>query len=53
MKGLFKLSKSGQAKFQELFFPTAPQSLWRRSLLSTIVKVAQRSDRWLAARAPA
>ncbi|MEJ7596438.1 MAG: ferritin-like domain-containing protein [Kofleriaceae bacterium] len=53
VKGLFKLSQSGQAKFQELFFPTMPQAAWKKSLMSTITRVAQRTDRWLAARAPA
>jgi len=53
IKGLFKMSRSGQDKFQELFFPTTAQPPWKKTLLSTIVKVATRTDRWLADRAPA
>ncbi|HEU0029163.1 MAG TPA: ferritin-like domain-containing protein [Kofleriaceae bacterium] len=53
IKGLFKMSKQGQDAFQELFFPSKPQSFLQRTLLSTIVKVSQRTDAWLAARAPA
>ena len=50
VKGLFKMSRAGQDKFQELFFPTGPQAPWKRSLLGTMMKVAQRTDRWLAER---
>ena len=50
IKGLFKVSRAGQDRFQELFFPTKPQSPWKRTLLGTMVKVAQRTDRWLAER---
>jgi hypothetical protein len=53
IKGLFKMSRAGQDKFQELFFPTTPPPPWKRTLLSTIVKVAEHTDRWLANRAPA
>jgi len=50
IKGLFKVSRAGQDRFQELFFPTKPQSPWKRTLLGTMVKLAQRTDRWLAER---
>jgi hypothetical protein len=53
IKGLFKMSRAGQDRFQELFFPTADQAPWKRALMQTFVKAAQRSDRWLASRAPA
>lgn len=50
IKGLFKVSRAGQDRFQELFFPTKPQAAWKRTLLGTMIKVAQRTDRWLAER---
>jgi hypothetical protein len=50
VKGLFKVSRAGQDRFQELFFPTAPQAPWKRTLLQTMIKAAQRTDRWLAER---
>jgi hypothetical protein len=52
IKGLFKMSRAGQDRFQELFFPSRPPPPWQRTLLSTMVKLAERSDRWLASRAP-
>ncbi|MEO8702595.1 MAG: ferritin-like domain-containing protein [Kofleriaceae bacterium] len=52
IKGLFKMSRKAQDNFQELFFPTETTPEWKKSLLSTIVRVAQRTDRWLADRAP-
>ena len=53
IKGLFKLSKQGQDRFQQLLFPKASPPAWRRALLDAITPAADRSDRWLAARAPA
>jgi len=53
IKGLFKLSKQGQDRFQQLLFPKASPPAWRRALLDAITTAADRSDRWLAARAPA
>lgn len=53
IKGLFKMSRTGQDRFQELFFPTRPPPPWQRALLATLTSVAERSDRWLASRAPA
>jgi hypothetical protein len=52
IKGLFKMSRAGQDQFQELFFPSKPQPPWKRSLLTTLTRVAARTDRWLAERAP-
>jgi hypothetical protein len=53
IKGLFKMSRAGQDRFQELFFPTRPPTPARRALRSAIEAVAVRADRWLARRAPA
>lgn len=53
VKGLFRISRAGQDRFQELFFPSKPPPAWKRALLAGIVDVAQRTDRWLASRAPA
>jgi hypothetical protein len=53
IKGLFKMSRKGQDTFQELFFPTKPQPPWKKSLFEAMVKVAVRTDAWLASRAPA
>jgi hypothetical protein len=50
IKGLFKISRAGQDRFQELFFPTRPQTGWQRALLGTLVKISERTDRWLANR---
>jgi hypothetical protein len=52
IKGLFKMSRKGQDSFQELFFPTSETPAWKKSLLSTMVRFAERTDRWLASRAP-
>ncbi len=52
VKGLFKMSRRGQDRMQELLFPSKPQSTMQRSVMSAIVAFAKRSDRWLAARAP-
>jgi hypothetical protein len=53
IKGLFKMSRTAQDRFQELFFPSKPQPAVMRALRSAIVALARRSDRWLARRAPA
>ena len=53
VKGLFKMSRSGQDKFQAFLFPKQEQPQWQRTLLSALVTAATRADRWLAARAPA
>ena len=53
VKGLFRISRAGQDKFQELFFPPTPPSGWKRTFLAGFVNVARRTDRWLANRAPA
>jgi hypothetical protein len=53
IKGLFRISREAQDRFQELFFPTRPQPQAMRALRSSIAWVAVRADRWLARRAPA
>ncbi len=53
IKGLFKLSKQGQDRVQELLFPKTEAAPWRRKLIDALASAAERSDRWLAARAPA
>jgi hypothetical protein len=50
IKGLFKISRAGQDRFQELFFPSKPPAAWQRALLKGFVRVAERTDRWLANR---
>jgi hypothetical protein len=47
VKGLFKLSRDAQQRFQKLFFPDAAAPAWQRGFLSTMTRVAQASDRWL------
>ncbi len=53
VKGLFKMSRQGQDRLLQLLWPTRPQPAWQRALLAAIVGAADRTDRWLAARAPA
>jgi hypothetical protein len=53
IKGLFRLSRTAQDRFQELMFPTRPPSLAARALRSAMAAVALRTDRWLADRARA
>ncbi len=53
IKGLFKLSKTGQDRFQDFLFPKQTQPPWQRALLGALIDAATRTDRWLASRAPA
>jgi len=53
VKGLFKMSRQGQDRFQRFLFPTGEQPGWQRALLSAVVSAADATDRWLADRAPA
>lgn len=50
IKGLFRMSRKGQDRFQELLFPTKPASPIARWALARIVDAAEASDRWLAER---
>ena len=52
IKGLFQISKRGQDRFEELLYPKAAAPAWRRGLVDAITTAAERSDRWLASRAP-
>jgi hypothetical protein len=53
IKGLFRISRAGQDKFQEFFFPTKPRTPMQKKMFEAIVSVAETTDRWLRARAPA
>ncbi len=50
VKGLFRLSRQSQDRFQEFLFPSRPQPAWLRALASATVALADHTDRWLAAR---
>src|SRR5687768_10818301 len=50
IKGLFRISKRGQERFQEFLFPTKPPSPVSRWLMKAMTRAAEASDRWLAAR---
>ena len=52
IKGLFKMSRSAQDGLQEFLFPTKPQGPFARWAYDAMVRLSERSDRWLAARAP-
>ena len=53
VRGLFKLSREGQDRFQQFLFPRERQPAWQRALLAAVVSAADTTDRWLAERAPA
>lgn len=53
MRGLFKVSKKGQDWFQKFLFAPAKRSPVQARMFDALVTVAQRTDRWLAERAPA
>lgn len=48
IKGLFKISRKGQHRFQQLLFPSADAPQWQQTLLKTMARAAMRTDRWLA-----
>jgi hypothetical protein len=48
VKGLFKMSRAGQDRFQKFLFPTSEQPPWQRALLGAVCKLADRTDRWLS-----
>jgi hypothetical protein len=52
-KGLFRMSRQGQDRFQRFLFPTGDEPAWQRALHTAVVAAASSSDRWLAERAPA
>jgi hypothetical protein len=51
-KGLFRMSRRGQDRFQRFLFPSGDEPAWQRALHTAVVAVAASSDRWLAERAP-
>ncbi len=53
IKGLLRFSRKGQDTFQEFLFPTRPRSAIASRVFSALVSFAEKSDRWLAERAPA
>jgi hypothetical protein len=53
IKGLFKMSKQAQDAFQKFLFPEANQPEWQQRALRGLKRIAEKSDRWLAGRAPA
>ncbi|MFN0252525.1 MAG: ferritin-like domain-containing protein [Kofleriaceae bacterium] len=52
IRGLLKFSRKGQEQLQQFLFPTKPRSAMSSRLYSALVAFAQRSDAWLASRAP-
>ena len=53
IKGLLRFSRKGQEQFQEFLFPTKPRGAFSSRVFSALVSFAEKSDRWLADRAPA
>jgi len=53
IKGLFKMSRKAQDRFQELFFPSKPPGAVQKAVMGVMEKIALRTDRWLVSRAPA
>lgn len=54
-RGLFKISRKGQARVNAFLFPEQAEGngAWRQRTLSALVALAERGDRWLTERAPA
>lgn len=53
IRGLFKVSRKGQDWFQRFLFAPSERSPVQARMFDALVSVAQRTDRWLADRAPA
>jgi len=53
IKGLFRLSRSGQDTLTRILFPDDSSPAWHKGILGAMTRAADRGDRWLAARAPA
>jgi hypothetical protein len=53
IKGLFRMSKTGQDRLTGLLFPGPDAPAWHRRTLAVMTNAATRGDRWLARRAPA
>jgi hypothetical protein len=47
LRGLFRISRAAQDRFQEFFFPTKPRSGVEAKLFDAVVVVAETTDRWL------
>jgi hypothetical protein len=52
-RGLFKMSRAGQDRINRFLFPRedAERPAWQAPMLRALIRVAERGDRWLAARA--
>ncbi len=50
IKGLFKMSRSGQDRFQQFLFPSQEQPGWQRAMLHAVIAFADTTDRWLSSR---
>jgi len=48
VKGLFKMSRAGQDRFQKFLFPDRDQPPWQRALLGAVCALADKTDRWLS-----
>lgn len=53
IKGLFRMSKSGQDALAQVLFPGPDSPAWHRRALALATRVADHGDRWLAGRYPA
>ena len=53
IRGLFKISRKGQDWFQRFLFNPEQRSPVQSKMFDALVKFSQRTDRWLADRAPA
>jgi hypothetical protein len=53
IRGLFKISRKGQDWFQKFLFSPEQRTPVQSKMFDALVQVAQRTDRWLADRAPA
>jgi len=53
IRGLFKISRKGQDWFQKFLFSPQGRNPVEAKVFEALVTVAQRTDRWLAERAPA
>ncbi len=53
IRGLFRISRAGQDWFQKFLFSPQGRNPVEAKVFDALVQVAQRTDRWLAERAPA
>jgi hypothetical protein len=53
IRGLLRFSRKAQDRVQEFLFPSKPRSVIGAKAFAGLVAFAEKSDRWLAERAPA